>query len=273
MRDWTVLVTGAGSGLGAAIARRLAADGAWVVVNDVDGAAAGAVAASVGGEAAVFDVADAAQVDAAVDAVVARRGRLDVVVNNAGIAPHRPEVTDRSMAALAARMSGEAPAPVRACSTLSDAAWDRMVRVHLYGTFHCTRAALRHMEDADAVPSGPSGAPRRGAIVNIASIAGIQGLAGAADYSAAKGGIIAFTKAVASEVAPIGIRVNAVAPSFIDTPLLDPMSAETREMLVLRSGSGRLGHPDEVAEAVRYLAGEGSGYCFGEVLSLSGALA
>ena len=273
MRDWTVLVTGAGSGLGAAIAGRLAADGARVIVNDVDAAAAESTASRWGGEVEAFDVADHEAVDAAVDAMVERHGRLDVLVNNAGIAPDRPDVGERSMASLTARMSGQAPEPVRACSTLTDAQWDRMIRVHLYGTFHCTRAALRHMERAEALASGPAGASRRGTIVNIASIAGTLGLASAPDYSAAKGGIIAFTKSVAAEVAPIGIRVNAVAPAFVDTPLLDFMDDATRQLLTLRSGAGRLGHPDEVAAAVRYLAGEESGYCFGEVLVLSGALA
>ena len=205
------LVTGAGSGLGAAIAARLADEGAVVVVNDVSPQAAERTAAELGGKASAspFDVADPAAVNTAVDALVATHGRIDILVNNAGIAPGRPEVHERGMANLAARMTGQPVQPLEATSTLSDADWDRMIRVHLYGTFHCTRAALRHMEPA-----------RSGVIVNMASIAGIQGLPSAADYSAAKGGIIAFTKAVAGEVAGLGIRVNAVAPAFIDTPLL-----------------------------------------------------
>ena len=171
------LVTGAGSGLGAAISRRLAADGATVVVNDLRADAAEVVAKEVDGEAAPFDVSDSAAFDAAVDGVVARHGRIDIVVNNAGLLHDRPEVAERSMAALMTRMAGGAPEPVQALSTLSDELWDRMIKVHLYGTFHGMRAALRHMEPA-----------RAGAIVNVASIYGLRGSPSTPDYAAAKHG-------------------------------------------------------------------------------------
>jgi NAD(P)-dependent dehydrogenase (short-subunit alcohol dehydrogenase family) len=253
------LVTGAGSGLGAAIASRLAADGALVIVNDIDPKAAAGTAEAVGGHALPFDVADRAAVDGSVAALLREHGRLDILVNNAGIAPSRPDVRQRSVEAMAARMAGEAVPPVSATSTLSDEAWDRMIRIHLYGTFHCTRAALRHMEGQ-----------RSGRIINMASVAGIQGLSTAADYSAAKGAIIAFTKSVGAEVAPIGIRVNAVAPAFIDTPLLDDFDETMKGFLVLRTPAGRLGRAEEVAEAVRYLAGPESSYCVGEILTVTG---
>jgi 3-oxoacyl-[acyl-carrier protein] reductase len=255
------LVTGGGSGLGAAVAARLAADGAVVVVNDVNGAAAEQVAAELGGKASasVFDVADAAAVDAAVDAIVAEHGRLDVLVNNAGIAPSRPEVRARGMANMAARMAGGEVVPLEATSTLTDAEWDRMIRIHLYGTFFCTRAALRHMERQ-----------RSGAVVNMASIAGLTGIPSAPDYSAAKGGIIAFTKSVAGEVAALGIRVNAVAPAYIDTPLLADFDDMLRQFVAMRTATGRLGKPEEVAEVVRFLAGDESSYCVGEVYPVTG---
>jgi 3-oxoacyl-[acyl-carrier protein] reductase len=271
MRDRVVLVTGAASGLGAAVVERLAADGARVIVNDLAGGPAAEVAARVGGEAAVFDVADPAAVNAAVDAVVARHGRLDGLVNNAGIAPGRPEVSERSVANLQARLTGGDTVPTQACSGLSDELWDRMLRVHLYGTFHCTRAALRHMEPSAPLPISNGRGHRRGAIVNVASIAGLGGLPTAPDYSAAKGGIVAFTQAVATEVAPLGIRVNAVAPAFIDTPLLGFLDPVTRGYIEMRSGAGRLGRAEEVADAVRFLLGDESSYCFGEVLTLTGA--
>ena len=256
------LVTGAGSGLGEAIAKRLAADGAVVVVNDLDPAAAERVAKEVDGDAAPFDVTDVPAVDAAFTAAIERHGRLDILVNNAGIAHNRPEVTERSMANQLGQLEGKEWEPVRATSSLDDASWDRMIKVHLYGTFHCTRAALRHMEET-----------RSGAIVNIASIAGIQSLPNAPDYSAAKGGIVLFTKAVGGEVAPLGIRVNAVAPGFIDTPLLSFMEPEQKQMLTMRMGARRLGRAEEVAEMVRFLAGDESSYCYGEILTLTGAFA
>ncbi len=258
MNGRIALVTGAGSGLGAAITHRLAADGAHLVVNDLNADAAAKVAADVGGEAAPFDVTDSRAFTAAVDGVVERHGRIDVLVNNAGIVHDRPEVRARSMANMAARMEGRDIEPVSATSTLTDEQWDLMIKTHLYGTFYGTRAALRHMEPV-----------RSGAIVNLASIYGIVGSAGTADYSAAKGAIVLFTKSVGREVAPLGIRVNAVAPGFIDTPLLAPM-ADMRGMLEMQIPSGRLGEADEVANLVRFLAGDEASYCFGDVLTLTG---
>jgi 3-oxoacyl-[acyl-carrier protein] reductase len=259
MQGRTALVTGAGSGLGAAIAARLATDGAVVVVNDLDAAAAERTAKEIGGEVAVFDVSSSADVDAAVDGVVERHGRLDVLVNNAGIAPNRPELYERGMAIQMAKMAGEPVSPLGATVELSDEAFDRMIKVHLYGTFFCTRAALRHMEPA-----------RSGSIVNMASVLGLLGSGGGPDYAAAKGAIIALTKSTAAEVAPLGIRVNAVAPGFIDTPLLDFMDATMKSMIALRATSGRLGRAEEVAEAVRFLAGDEGSYAFGEILTLTG---
>ncbi|HMK10330.1 MAG TPA: SDR family NAD(P)-dependent oxidoreductase, partial [Acidimicrobiales bacterium] len=161
MNGRVALVTGAGSGLGAAVARRLAADGTHVIVNDLKGEAAAKVAADIGGDAVPFDVTDSAAFTAAVDGAVARHGRIDILVNNAGIVHDRPEVRERSMANMAARMEGRAEEPVRSTSTLTDEQWDRMIKTHLYGTFYGTRAALRHMEPA-----------RSGWIVNLASIYG-----------------------------------------------------------------------------------------------------
>jgi 3-oxoacyl-[acyl-carrier protein] reductase len=244
--------------LGAAISRRLAADGAIVVVNDLRPDAAEATAKEVDGEAAPFDVSDSAAFDAAVDDLVGRHGRIDILVNNAGLLHDRPEVNERSMAALMTRLGGGTPEPVRALSTLTDELWDRMLKVHLYGAFHGTRAALRHMEPA-----------RSGAIVNVASIYGLRGSPSTPEYAAAKHGIVGLTRSAALEVAPLGIRVNAVAPGFIDTPLLAPVR-EAVAILQQQIPSGRLGTPEEVAELVRYLAGPESSYCFGEVLTLTG---
>jgi 3-oxoacyl-[acyl-carrier protein] reductase len=258
-------VTGAGSGLGAAFAHRLARDGAHVVVNDVDDAAAERTAKEVDGSVAVFDVTDSRAFDAAVDDVVSRTGRLDVVVNNAGIAPPPdPERFERAMANQMLRMEGriEEMVPLDALVALSDEAWDRMIRVHLYGAFHGTRAALRHMQ------------PRRsGSVVNIASVLALAPAAGAADYSAAKAGIVALTKATAQEVAHLGIRVNAVCPGYVDTPLLGHFSDAMRSATTMRIGMGRMGTAAEIAEVVRFLAGPESSYSTGDVYPVTGGYA
>ncbi len=251
------LVTGAGSGLGAAIARRLAADGARLVINDLRAEAAEEVANELEAEVAAFDVADSAAFDTAVDSVVERHGRLDVLVNNAGIVTDRPEVMERLMAAQLAAITGETPEPVRCFSTLSDEQFDRMMKTHVYGTFNGMRAALRHMEPA-----------RSGAIVNLCSVYSYGGSVATPDYAAAKHAIAGLTKSVGAEVASLGIRINAVAPGFIDTPLLDPMDA-AKPFLVGRIPAGRLGRAEEVAELVHYLVCDAS-YSFGEILPVSG---
>jgi 3-oxoacyl-[acyl-carrier protein] reductase len=255
-------ITGAGSGLGAAFARRLAADGATVVVNDLNPDAAGAVAAEVGGDAAVFDVADSAAFDAEVDKAAERHGRLDILINNAGIAPASdPEQTQLAIANQMKRMEGRTGELVPPDSTvrLSDDDWDRMLRVHLYGTFHGTRAALRHMTPA-----------RHGAIVNIASVLGLRPMAGVASYSTAKAGIIALTKSVGQEVAPFGVRVNAVCPGWVDTPLLAPIDPMMMAGIVMQIPRGRMATVDELAQVVRFLCGPESSYCNGEVFPVSG---
>jgi 3-oxoacyl-[acyl-carrier protein] reductase len=259
------LVTGGGSGLGAAFARRLARDGAHVVINDLHPTTAAAVAEEVGGSSAPFDVTDSPAFDAAVDAVVDRCGRLDVVVNNAGIAPPVDPVRfERAVANQMLRMEGrfDEMVPLDALASLSDDAWDVMIRTHLYGTFHGTRAALRHMQPR-----------RRGSIINIASVLGLQPAAGAADYSAAKAGIIALTRAAAQEVAHLNIRVNAVCPGYVDTPLLSDFDETMRAVITMRIGMGRMATADELAELVRFLAGPESSYSTGDVYPATGGYA
>lgn len=255
-------VTGAGSGLGAAFARRLAADGAHVVVNDVGADAAAAVAAEVGGETAVFDVADPVAFEEAVARVVLHHGRLDIMVNNAGIAPPTEEhKVQRAIANQMARMEGRLNDLVPPDNTvdLSDADWDRMIKVHLYGTFHGTRAALRHMTPV-----------RRGAVVNVSSVLGLRPMAGAIHYATAKAGIIALTKSAGQEVAPFNVRVNAVCPGWVDTPLLAPMDPMFVAGIVMQIPKGRMARAEELAELVRFLAGPESSYCNGDVFPASG---
>ncbi|MCU0260918.1 MAG: SDR family oxidoreductase [Ilumatobacteraceae bacterium] len=265
LQGQVAFITGAGSGLGAAFARRLARDGAQVVVTDIDGEAAERVAADVGGESAVLDVTDAAAFDRAVDDAADRHGRLDIMVNNAGIGPPSDDASRARFATTVAnqmrRMEGRYDdlAPVDGFVSVSDEQWDRMIRVHLYGTFHGIRAALRHMT------------PRRsGAIVSISSIMGLRPGAGIPDYSAAKAGIIALTKSAAAEVAQLGIRVNAVCPGFVDTPLLAPMDADQLAMVRMQIPAGRFARAEEIAELVRFLCGPESSYSHGDVYPASG---
>ena len=167
-------ITGAGSGLGAAFATRLATDGAAVVVNDIDAEAARATATAVGGEAAPFDVCDSAAFDSEVDQAVARHGRIDILINNAGIAPTLTDARfEVGMANQLLRMEGRIAemVPAEYLTSMSDDEWDRMIRVHLYGSFYGCRAALRHMQPA-----------RRGAIVNISSVLGMHPSAGASQH-------------------------------------------------------------------------------------------
>jgi 3-oxoacyl-[acyl-carrier protein] reductase len=193
--------------------------------------------------------------------VVDARGRLDVVVNNAGILALDDAVIGRVAANMMAE-PGTPPQPVSVVSTMTDEAWDRMLKVHLYGTFHVTRAALRHMEPA-----------RSGAIVNIASIYGLAGSALNPGYAVAKGGIAQLTRSVGAEVAPIGIRVNAVAPGFVDTDLLSATPPPFIDVAVGQTPAGRLGTAEEIADAVAFLASDRASFCNGEVWTLSGGWA
>ena len=258
-------ITGAGSGLGAAFARRLSADGATVVANDLSADAAAAIAIEVNGDTAVFDVTDSLAFDAEVDKAVERHGRLDIMINNAGIAPPLDEARfELGVANQMLRMEGRVDemVAVGSLSSMSDQEWDRMIRVHLYGAFYGTRAALRHMEVA-----------RGGTIVNISSILGPMPSPGAAHYSAAKAAIIALTKSAALETAHLGIRINAVCPGYIATPLLSPFNDMIRAGITMRIGNGRMGRAEEVAELVRFLAGPESSYCTGDVFTASGGYA
>jgi NAD(P)-dependent dehydrogenase (short-subunit alcohol dehydrogenase family) len=150
--------------------------------------------------------------------------------------------------------------PTGGVTGLSDADWDRMIRTHLYGAFYGTRAALRHM-----IPA------RAGNIINISSVLGQQPEAGPVDYSSAKAGIIALTKSASREVAGLGVRINAVCPGYVDTPLLDELGDLVKYAVTLDIGMGRMAKASELAELVRFLAGPESSYCNGDVFTASGA--
>jgi 3-oxoacyl-[acyl-carrier protein] reductase len=258
-------VTGGGAGIGEAICRRLAADGAKIAVLDMSLATAQRTVDALGGGLALeVDVSDSAQVDAAIDATELRLGPLEIFVNNAGATglDHVRRVTpllERQREEIAAH--GRATTPLDALARLTDEEWRSLLSVHLDGTFYGTRAAARVM------------APRgSGAIVNMASICGIEGCTGHPHYSAAKAGILGFTRSAAKELIVEGIRVNAVAPGFVDTRRLKSSLGSGRQAELSRTPAGRLGTPEEIAAAVAFLASDEAAYFVGATLSPNGGL-
>ncbi|HEY7251169.1 MAG TPA: SDR family NAD(P)-dependent oxidoreductase [Methylomirabilota bacterium] len=237
----TALVTGAARGIGLAIATRLAGDGLRVALLDRDGERLEAAARSVGGgvRALVGDVTQTKDVDGAIARVEREWGRLDVLVNNAGI-------TGRSF-------------PIW---ELADEDWQRVIDVDLTSVFLCCRAAVKVMLRQGS-----------GRIINIASIAGKEGNPTLVPYSTAKAGVIGLTKALAKEVATRGILVNAVAPAVIGTELLEQMEQSTVDLLVSKIPMGRVGRPDEVAALVAWLASDQCTFSTGAVYDLSGGRA
>jgi 2-hydroxycyclohexanecarboxyl-CoA dehydrogenase len=234
------LVTGGASGIGAATARRLAAEGARVAVADIDLEGARGVAGEIDGSAVQMDVSDVASVTAAVASV----GDVDVLVNNAG--------TDRFAFFV----------------NTDEALWDFVLGVNLRGTIAVTHAVLDGMQKRG-----------RGAIVNVASEAGRVGSQGSVVYSAAKAGVIGFTRAVARESSRFGVRVNAVAPGPIDTPLLNAAPVELGEIgerlkagMIAATSMRRIGQPEEVAAAIAFLASDDASFVTGQTINVSGGL-
>jgi 3-oxoacyl-[acyl-carrier protein] reductase len=262
------LVTGGGSGIGRAIALAFAAEGATVVVNDVTlDAAQKTVGELEGGKgrAIAADVSDSAQVRAMFADVDRELGRLDILVNNAGIATSgggdRQRFRQMMETRIAETMAGEITTHWDVTETMTDEAWHRMIGVHLNGTFFCTREALKIM-----------GRANRGAIVNMSSVAALTGLETVPHYSAAKGGILSFTRAVAREVGSRGIRVNAICPGYIETPMTEGVSPLMQRILVSRTPLGRWGQPEEIAATALFLVSDDSAFYTGQWLSPNGGL-
>ena len=270
LKDKVALITGAGSGIGRAIATLFAQEGARVIVNDLRESAARETvealgAAGSGAGAIGVDVADSAQVKAMFAEVEREFGSLDVLVNNAGIAgtsaADRDKLRERADTRIMELMSGEGiRTHLDVTQEMTDEAWHRMIAVHLNGTFFCTREALRLMSRRD-----------QGAIINMSSVAA-WGIEAVPHYSAAKAGILGFTRAVAREVASRKIRVNAICPGYIDTPMTQPMSDLMRKAVVARTPLGRYALPNEVAQTALFLASDDSSFFTGQWLSPNGGL-
>lgn len=270
LEERITLITGAGSGIGRAIALRFAHEGASVIVNDVNRAAAEATVEAMGaarerGCAMQADVSDSAAVRSMFVEVTRLFGGLDVLVNNAGIgeaANRRDEVNRKGEAQLREVMAG---GKIRShwdiTASLSDEEWQQVIGTHLNGTFFCTREALQLM------------APKnRGSIINMASVAGLSGIPFASHYGAAKGGILGLTRSVALEMASRNIRVNAICPGWIETPMTQNFTPLLRMSLTARVPMMRWGQPEEVAATALFLASDDSSYYTGQWLSPNGGL-
>jgi 3-oxoacyl-[acyl-carrier protein] reductase len=236
------LITGAAQGIGLATAKKFAQEGAVVVVCDIHAEAVNAavsqcqaLGAQVEGHA--MDVTQRDQVDAVVAAVLARHGRIDVLVNNAGITQD-------------ARLQN-----------MTQDQFDRVIDVNLRGVFHCAQAVANTM-----VAQGS------GVILNASSVVGIYGNFGQTNYAASKFGVIGFTKTWSRELGPKGVRVNAVAPGFIATPILNTIPEKVIAEMAQRVPLRRLGQPEEIANVYAFLASDEASYINGEVIEVSGGM-
>ena len=243
------IVTGAARGIGAAIAKRLAADGAAVAVCDLNAEWCEETVKEIeaaGGKAKGYgvNVAVSAEVDECVKSVIADLGGVHIMVNNAGITKD----------GLLMRMS--------------DDDWDAVINVNLKGTFLFTRAVSRPMMKNKAADGSLAG----GSIINIASVVGIMGNAGQANYTASKGGVISLTKTTAKELGSRNIRCNAVAPGFIQSKMTDVLPDDVRKAYMDTSPLKRFGTVEDIAKAVTWLAGDESAYVTGQIISVNGGM-
>ena len=242
LKDKVALVTGGAQGIGRTISEELARAGAHVVLGDVnlEGAQATAEAINVSGgsaSAVKIDVSNATEVREVFDFIIKDKKPVDIVVNNAGI----------TRDGLMVRMK--------------ENDWDLVLDINLKGSFLCSQQAAKQMMKQ-----------KSGVIVNIASIVGVMGNFGQANYSASKAGVIGLTKTLAREVASRGIRVNAIAPGFIDTEMTRVLDEEVRQKLIEQIPLARLGLPEDVARCVNFLVSDKSSYITGQVINLNGGM-
>jgi len=242
MQARIALVTGASRGIGQAILFELARRGATVIGTATSEAGAAAIGAALGeaglsGEGMALDVTEPAAVEACIEAILKKHGRIDILVNNAGIT--RDNLLMR----------------------MKDEEWTSIIDTNLASVFRLSRAVMRPMMKA-----------RFGRIVSIASVVGCSGNAGQTNYAAAKAGMIGFSKSLAQEVGSRGITVNCVAPGFIETDMTRDLPEAARARLQERIPLGRLGSPEDIAQAVAYLASDGAGYVTGSTLHVNGGM-
>ena len=234
------LVTGASRGIGAAIADELAAQGATVIgtaTSESGAAAIGARMAANGGHGRVLNVTEPGAIEALVDAITKEFGGISILVNNAGIT--RDNLLMR----------------------MKDEDWQAILDTNLTSVFRSSKAVMRSMMTA-----------RKGRIINIASVVGVTGNAGQANYAAAKAGIIAFSKSLAKEIGSRGVTVNVVAPGFIDTDMTRDLPEDAKTAMLGQIALGRLGEPADIARAVAFLAGPSAAYITGETLHVNGGM-
>lgn len=242
LKDKVSLITGGGQGIGRAIALLFAEEGSNIAICDVNQDTLNQAAESIGSkgrECLTFttDVTKVDQVADMVNKILDKFGKIDILINNAGI----------TRDSLLVRMD--------------EKGWDQVLDVNLKGTFNCTKAVAKPMMKA-----------RGGKIVNIASIIGIIGNPGQANYAASKGGVIALTKTIAKELASRNINVNAIAPGFIKTAMTDKLSAETKDAMLKEIPLNRLGEQEDVANLALFLASEDSSYITGHVIQVDGGM-
>ncbi|QEE23363.1 SDR family oxidoreductase [Rhodanobacter glycinis] len=237
LKNKVTVVTGAGQGMGRAIARLFAAEGARVVALDVNVAAAQETAGS-DGLALEVNIADSAAVNAAFDTVLEKFGRVDVLVNNAGIGS------------------------VDAFADITDETWARVIGVNLTGAFYCARAAVRAMQAKGTL----------GAIINTSSTSAVSG-DGPAHYCATKAGLMGLTRCMAKELAPQGIRVNTLVPGPTNTPMMQGIPEEWAEAIIKGVPMGRMAEPEDIARAALFLASDDAGFVTGQNLAVNGGSA
>jgi 3-oxoacyl-[acyl-carrier protein] reductase len=238
LKDKVALITGAAKGIGFATAKQFAQEGARVMIADVNPATVKAAVEQIpGSEAYVMNVTDRASIQGAVDQIMQQHGRIDILINNAGITQDARLVK------------------------MTEAQFDAVIDVNLKGVFNCTQLVVPHMLDAG-----------KGAIVNASSVVGIYGNFGQTNYSATKFGVIGFTKTWARELGAKGIRVNAVCPGFIATEMVKAMPENILKDIERRSWLGRLGTPEEMANVYLFLASDEASYVNGVALEASGGI-